>query len=62
MEFSLKYDARTAERLLVVNYYHKTLHLRCCSSPRSATACAVSILEDMGSSHNEELNKKCKNI
>ena len=26
------------QRLPAVNYYHKALHLGCCSSPRSATA------------------------
>ena len=25
-------------RLKVINYYHKALHLRCCSSPRSTSA------------------------
>ena len=26
-----------SERLPAVNYYHKALHLGCCSSPRSAS-------------------------
>ena len=28
----------TAEADLAVNYYHKALHLGCCSSPRSTSA------------------------
>ena len=29
---------RETLRLTAVNYYHKALHLGCCSSPRSASA------------------------
>ena len=42
-EFQFRGGSRTAatsknERFVIINYYHKALHLGCCSSPRSASA------------------------
>ena len=40
-----------------VNYYHKVLHLGCCSSPRSTSGCLLIIYNDKQSSFSELLER-----
>ena len=52
-DFQLQYQVAEADLGLLqhllpaVNYYHKALHLGCCSSPRSASAKSYSIKNGM---------------